>query len=403
MKITHVTDALSTSGGGLSMAVIELVGALQRHGVEVDVHGIASEGERLMPAASLPLTSHPVTSSRPWPRSKPLRAAVGGSAASALHTHGLWTDGSVAVHEAWRRNGVPYLVSPHGMLDAWALRNSAWKKRIAAWWFEDAHLRHASVIHALCESERQSIRDYGLTNPVAVIPNGVHLPELSEPPKTGGSTKALLFLGRLHPKKGLAELLHAWAHIFAVAGPAGWHLTIAGWDQGGYRAGLLRRCREGGVPVIEMTVEDYLRDQRQSTAAIDPGSVVFVGSAFGDGKDQLLRRSDGFILPSYSEGLPMAVLEAWAYCLPVAMTDPCNLPEGFASGAATKLPTPDWADDFRKALSDFLSQPDDQLVSMGRAGRNLVTQRFTWDRIAAQFAEVYRWLNGASQRPEWVG
>src|SRR5438094_7691198 len=113
-------------------------------------------------------------------------------------------------HRAHHR---PYMISPHGMLDPWAMRNSWWKKRLARVLYEDQHVRKASCLRALCQSEAESMRAFGLRNPICIIPNGIDLPtvvngsdlsiegQLSEQRKPGGKT--LLYLGRIHPKKGL--------------------------------------------------------------------------------------------------------------------------------------------------------------------------------------------------------
>ena len=137
-----------------------------------------------------------------------------------------------------------------------------------------------------------------------------------------------------------------------------WQFVTAGWDQGGHRAELEQLCREIGVSAASVSVEDYLASQEHLTPlatsgrdeavppyrALTPDScpltpVVFTGPAFGQAKDALLRRADAFILPSFSEGLPMSVLEAWAYGLPVLMTEQCNIPEDFAAGAALRIGT----------------------------------------------------------------
>jgi poly(glycerol-phosphate) alpha-glucosyltransferase len=131
----------------------------------------------------------------------------------------------------------------------------------------------------------------------------------------------------------------------------------------------------------------------------DP-TVIFNGPAFGDAKDALLRRADAFILPSFSEGLPMAVLEAWAYGLPVLMTDQCNLPEGFANDAAIRIGTD--AESIAEGMRSLLRSPTSDLRSLGRNGRLLVERQFTWPRVAAQMKEVYEWVLGGGTRPGCV-
>jgi poly(glycerol-phosphate) alpha-glucosyltransferase len=253
--------------------------------------------------------------------------------------------------------------------------------------YEDAHLEGAACIHALCDAECDAIRGYGLRNPVAVIPNGVDLPDLSalvaEPEwsrllPTGA--KVLLFLSRIHPKKGLVQLIDAWASARRrrVSGIDKWYLVIAGWEQGGHQVELEQRVR----------------------ALHLEGLVLFVGPQFGAEKAASFRRADAFVLPSYSEGLPMAVLEAWSYGLPVAMTPECNLPEGFAAGAAIRL-VPE-GDGMVDGLATLFGINEAERHALGQRGRRLVEQKFVWKRIGAEMTEVYRWVLGQAEKPETV-
>src|SRR5262249_9186759 len=150
-----------------------------------------------------------------------------------VHLHGLWTYGSIAAQLWGRRTGKPVVVSPHGMVDRWALRQSAVKKWTAGAAFEWANLRNASCIHALTEGEVRDLDRLGFRDQVVKVPNGIELPKgikSHEPPR-----RTLLYLGRLHPKKGIAETLLAWS-IFQkklAINPARWQLVIAGWDESG--------------------------------------------------------------------------------------------------------------------------------------------------------------------------
>jgi glycosyltransferase involved in cell wall biosynthesis len=126
--------------------------------------------------------------------------------------------------------------------------------------------------------------------------------------------------------------------------------------------------------------------------------VVFPGPLFGDAKAQALRHADAFLLASHSEGLPMAVLEAWAHRLPVFMSDACNLPEGFAAGAAVRVvPEPE-------ALAETLAThlPDSALASLGHAGRALAARRFSWEAIARRHVALYGWLTRGGAQPDFV-
>lgn len=297
-------------------------------------------------------------------------------APEVVHLHELWTHPAMAAGLAARRLGVPLVLSVHGGLAGWALRHKAWKKRLAESLYVRRLTRGAACAHALNANEYRAMRAYGLQAPVCVVPNGVDLP----PPARGSEPAAwrrripaearvVLFIGRIHPIKGLAEFLHAWhAAGAARSGPERWHLVLAGWDEEGHRDELQALAGRLGVA----------------------DSVHFVGPVFGAEKAASYRSADAFVLPSLSEGLPVVVLEAWAHGLPVLMTDACNLPEGFAAEAAWRLlPEPAPA---ARALRDFLALPPDRRAELGANGLALVRARFTWERIGAELLAVYRWL-----------
>jgi glycosyltransferase involved in cell wall biosynthesis len=303
-----------------------------------------------------------------------------------IHAHGLWMYTDVAARRAARRAGVPLLVSPHGMLDPWALRNSGWKKRLAGRLFTDKTLGNAACIHALCESEYRSIRRYGLGNPVCIIPNGVNLSNDTTPPQrsmdvqqTDDEARTVLFMGRIHAKKGLENLVKAWSTAISKKYPHnGWRLVIAGNDQYGH--------------------EDKLKNMVRDLAL--ERDIVFTGPLQGRDKETALAQADAFILPSYSEGLPIAVLEAWAHRLPVVMTRECNIPEGFAAGAAVEVrPEPQ---SIAEGLQRLFAMDSRERRALGDRGRALVESRFTWLAAATEMMNVYRWLLDQGPQPDCV-
>lgn len=299
-----------------------------------------------------------------------------------VHQHGLWLYPSLAVAAWRRRRASPVVISTQGMLEPWALHNSRSKKAVAAWMFERSNLRHAACLHC-SEAEVEGVRRFGLRTPVAVIPNGADMPDATARhprpewlPDDG--RKTLLFLGRLHPKKGIRETLDAWSLLKstapAIAGQ--WRLVVAGWDDGGH-------------------AESYVAHVKTSGLSDD---VIFPGAIFGGAKEAVLAHADAFILASHSEGLPMAVLEAWSYALPVLMTRQCNLAEGFEAGAAVEVTTE--PAELSSALARVLSSAD--LQTMGLRGRELVQRKFTWDAVARDLHEVYMWLARGGERPACV-
>jgi poly(glycerol-phosphate) alpha-glucosyltransferase len=294
-----------------------------------------------------------------------------------IHIHGLWIYPSVAAIQ-WSRRRKPYVVSPHGMLDPWALKNSRWKKRLSAALYENRHLREAACLHALNLSEAEAMRAYGLKNPICVIPNGVELPVEPEAKPAPGGSRNLLYLGRLHPKKGLPLLVEAWCRVQRTAEESGWRLIIAGWDQLGHQAEL----------------------QALAAKLHSESRIEFVGPQFGEAKSALFREASAFILPSLSEGLPMTILEAWSWSLPVLMTTNCNLPEGTRAGAAITM-DPD-TEGICGALTKLFSMGIVERMAMGTRGRRLVEEQFRWPRIADRMTQVYDWVLGRGPQPACV-
>ncbi|MEO6217670.1 MAG: glycosyltransferase [Sphingomonas sp.] len=381
MNLGILTASLSTAAGGMFDAIQAPANLLQKRGHEVSVYGI--EDDRL-PEARASWKVKQVQSFRPigparFGYARRLGKTLANEAFDVLHLHGLWNYSSFAASRWNRKNLGKLVISPHGMLDPWARHNAALKKKLVSWAYEDDNLRTAGAIRALCEAEARPIARLGLGVPIAIIPNGVTLPDLGATRTAPDRTrKTLLYLGRIHPKKGLAELIEGWS-IAIRQSPAlrdDWRLRIAGWDDGDHLRHLLK------------LVNDLALDH-----------VEFVGPIYGEAKDEALAGCDAFVLPSRSEGMPMSVLEAWAYEKPVLMTEACNIPEGFAAGAAFRFDTE--AKSIAAAVLELLDSPRD-LREAGKIGRELVEARFTWDRVADQHVALFAWLTGGGDQPEFM-
>jgi poly(glycerol-phosphate) alpha-glucosyltransferase len=387
MRVAVLTNTISRNAGGLFWSVRSLCKNISSDGCSVQVFAgedqFSSEDKRVW--HGVPLAIFRTVGPGNFGFQVGLQKEIDIFDPDIVHVHGLWTYPSLAAIR-WMRCGKPCLVSPRGMLDPWALRNSGWKKRLAGLLYENAHLHGAACIHALCDSEYEAIRAYGLNNPVAVIPNGVDLPDLESPQPAAAwqtvliqDSKVLFFLSRLHPKKGLTNLLHAWFQVKrSVPSANQWHLVIAGWDQGGHQAELEQLAAALGIMA----------------------TVHFVGPQFDFAKSASFRGADAFILPSFSEGLPMAVLEAWSYGLPVIMTAACNLPEGFAADAAIRV-DPE-LQSLTTGMTALFEMSTEERKACGKRGRDLVEQCFVWSQIGEQTAAVYRWVLNKGDMPSCV-
>jgi poly(glycerol-phosphate) alpha-glucosyltransferase len=273
------------------------------------------------------------------------------------------------------------------MLDPWAVRNTGWKKRLAAFAYERMNLERAACIRALNRQEAEAIREYGLKNPICIVPNGVDIPSSTS---TGDETarpfpagkRVLLFLGRIHPKKNLMALLEGWSHFQPASASRDtakqWNLAIAGWDQDGHLAELQRRA-------AELQIQE---------------SVQFLGPQFGEGKAACYAHCDAFILPSLSEGLPIVVLEAWSYGKPALITAACNLPDGFEAGAALQIDTT--SEGIAEGLAALCAMSPADRSAMGCRGLALDRSRYTWPNAARRMRSVYEWVVHGGTPPEFV-
>ncbi len=389
VKVGYVTASISRKAGGLFGAVgglAKAINSLDRVDVQTFSLRDAFTDKDADDWGTIKLQAFDVLGSSAIGYAPKMLPAMEAERLDLLHTHGAWMYPSVASRRWALRCGRPYLISAHGMLDPWALQNSKWKKRVAAWLYEVSHLKGAACLHALCESEAASYRAFGLRNPICVIPNGIDLPSGERavfPPWQGAlpaSSKVLLFLGRLHPKKGIEQLIKAWSLACKADDclSKDWRLVITGWDDGGYEAVLKSLTKE-------LDVNDR---------------VLFTGPLFGADKQAALDFADAFVLPSFSEGLPMAPLEAWASGMPVIMTEQCNLPEGFDHEAAIKVEPQ--IDSIMSALLNLFTMSTGELNDMGLRGQQLVREQFSWDHIGSEMCQVYDWVLGNGSKPSCV-
>ena len=384
MKISLLTTTNSHLAGGLYNSVRNLGLAMLAKDADVNIvsYNDAFSADDLYAYGKLPMKIYHTTSIPLLSRlgySHDLVKLLDVTKPDVIHSQGIWMYNSKAAldYKTRHRNSIS-ITAPRGMLDPWALRQSAWLKKIVGRWFEYQHLNICDCIHALCESEKNSIRKFGLKNPVAIIPNGINLPKpFTRPPK---NKRILLFISRIHLKKGLELLIDAIV-IVNKEKPnllSNWIVRIAGWNQLGYQEYLQKK-------VQELQLNKF---------------ISFIGPVLGEQKRNELINADAFVLPSYSEGLPMSILEAWSYSLPVVMTDFCNLEEGFSSNAAIRIELN--ARNIADRLISLFEMTEMERKIIGTNGYILVSSRFTWSTIADKVLMLYDYLLGGSSKPEFV-
>jgi len=288
--------------------------------------------------------------------------------AAILHCHGIWDPMYHAAARLARRKDIPMVYSIRGMLEPWALRHKRWKKRLGWMAYQRADLTRAALLHATSEAEVDSIRRCGFDDSqILTLPNAVPLPpDLAHLTAITQRTRTLLFLGRIHPVKGIPPLLEAWA----AAAPAGWTLQLTGPDCDGHRAGLETVVRRAGLT----------------------GRVRFTGSVDGEEKWRLLAEAGCLVLTSYSENFGMVAAEALAVGTPVAAST--GTPWQRLEDEDAGWWVPPTRDGWVAFLEDLSSRSMKSLEAMGERGRAFAAREFSSPSIALRFAGAYRSLLG---------
>lgn len=368
----QIVASVDNAAAGPSYSVTTLSAALGRQGHDSAVMAVGQrEPEPGLEIFAQDLAGFPLLNRLMLSRglARALDAAAGKSA--VLHMHGLWLMPNIYPARAAQLHGVPLIVSPRGMLGPEALAFSARRKKLV-WALGQRHaLETAACFHATAESEVEDIRRIGLTAPVAVIPNGIDIPE-GEPDM---AARTVLHLGRLHPKKGIDRLVAAWACV-ADRYPD-WRLRIVGPSEIGCREALERQVRDLGAP-----------------------RVAFEGTLFGADKQAAYRQAGLFVLPTLNENFGMVVAEALAAGVPVICTKGApwqGLETEHCGWWVDHGPEP-----MAAALDAALSLPDEARRQMGARGCAWMQRDFGWDGIANRMAQVYAWCLMQGDRPDCV-
>ena len=293
--------------------------------------------------------------------------------ADIIHDSGIWLrHNHLIAREACRRK-IPRVVSPRGMLEPWALNYRKWKKRMAWFAYQRRDLQSADVLHATAAREAEQFRDLGLRAPIAIVPNGVKVPEVSGT-RIPGPEKTALFLSRIHPVKGLPILVEAWSRLR----PENWRMRVVGRDEDNHLTEVQHLVRQAGLE------ESW-----------DFGEAVE-----GEEKWRAMQEADLFILPSYSENFGIVVAEALATGTPVITTTGTPW-EGLRQHNCGWW-VPANAEGLASALQDATSCPASGLVAMGERGRLLAERDYGWERVAKQMIDCYQWILGDASKPACV-
>ena len=368
-KIIQITPAISAEASGPSYSVSRLTETLINLGEDVDLVTIDWDNT---PNFNF-LKSFPIIGNKKIGLSPKLykwlnKEALNFKGNLVFHNHGMWQMNAVYPGQIANKYKIPYIVSPRGTFSIKAFNSGSQIKKIFWPIFQKPSFKNVSIFHATSYNEYLEIRNMGFKQPVAIIPNGIDIPNLFE--QTISVQKTLLYLGRINSIKGLDLLLPAWGKVQDKF--PDWNLRIIGDDLGYHGSNGYKNKME-------------LMAKKLKLKRVD-----FVGALYGNEKRQAYSDADLFILPTYSENFGVSVAEALASATPVIVT------KGAPWADIEKYKVGKWVDinidSLVIAMNDLMSLPQIDLKNMGKRGRDWMTNEFSWIQVSKKMGQLYQWL-----------
>lgn len=365
MKIVMTVESLSPAAGGTAEVVRELSNALPKasNAISLQVFSHSRKSETM----DLNSKSISIECVSIWGHGLARQMEkVGIKDCNILHDHGQWLPINHASRVVASKYSIARVVSPHGMLSPWARTQKRLKKLLAWRLYSRRDLECANVVHATSQLECDELRSFGIRAPIAIIPNGVnppvHFSDFTKPERP-----YILFMSRIHKKKGIAELLNVWERL----GDKGYELVLAGPDEQGIMA-----------------------------SSKLPRNVRYVGMVRGEEKSKLLYEASLFVLPSYSENFGVVVAEAMMAGVPVLTTK--NTPWELIKNEKCGW----WIDmnemELERTLVEAMQIQPDQLRAMGQRSKEIAFQEFQWDSVVDKFLCLYHWVLTGENEPDFL-
>lgn len=373
MKLLIFLTNIDQNKGGPSRSVPLLVKGLAELGVDVTLMVIESGDMNLHVLEGTSAKLHLIPEDY---KRRDLESFIRREKFNVIHGQCIWEPLFHHVRVIADKNHIPFLLTPRGTLEPWSLQQKKWKKKIARWLYQDKDLRKCACIYTTADMEAKHVRELGFENPISVIPNGIETSGYPCRLDPAVDKKQVLFLSRIHPKKGIEVLLAAWKRVI-VAHP-GWSLLIVGNGDDSYIQSLKDK-------VNEMSLSDTVRISLP---------------VFGEEKIALYQSSSLFVLPSYSENFGMVIAEALSCGVPVITTD--NTPWELLNETQTGWCISLTEDNLVNAMEEALSMDSDTLYQMGQKGSREVYERFDYHSVAKKNVELYSWIIEGGTPPSFI-
>ena len=377
IRISHVIKSIDLETGGPARSTTHLINELNE--VNPNLHVTLNTFVTKNPIINQFENKNSINffTNNNYFHSTELRNDVIKSNYSLLHGQGIWEFPVHQMSTMAREFRIPYVISPRGMLEPWSLNQKKIKKRIAMLLFQRKDLQMADCIHATANSEAKNLRELGFTNPIALIPNGINLLDYPDYNKLPNTKRKLLFLSRIHEKKGIELLINSWNELDTKY-TKDWEIEIIGSGNDEY------------IQNLKKLINKYKLNS----------SIVISKPIYGIQKLKKYQSSDLFVLPSYSENFGIVIAEALACKLPVITT------KGVPWSELNLLGCGEWIDiglePLKESLKKMLLKSNEEFLKMGTIGRNLIIEKYSMNSTAGKMNKLYQWILKKEDKPEYV-
>lgn len=373
MKVLTFLTCIDQSKGGPSRSVPMFVRGLAEAGVDVTLMVIKSDDMNLHALDGTTAKTHLLTTNY---RKKGLEEFVAKEKFDVIHGQCIWEPLFHQMRVVADKFNIPFILTPRGTLEPWPMQQSKWKKKIAMWLYQRKDLNRCACIYTTADMEAQHIKELGFNRPMCVIPNGIETEGYPCRTSINDVKKQVLFLSRVHPKKGIEVLIDAWTVINKEF--PNWILTIVGNGEEAYIQTLRAKVKDLGLE----------------------GYVQISAPVFGKDKIKLYQSSSLFCLPSYSENFGMVIAEALSCGVPVLTTD--NTPWEILNETQTGWCIPLSTDGVIEKLRLAMSMDATELYEMGQRGSRMVYDNFNYHSCALKNKALYEWVVNGGQEPEFM-
>lgn len=373
MKILSFVSTLDLSSGGPSRSVPMLVKGLAELGVDITLMTIRSEN---MNIHSLEGTSAKLKVLSPSFSRKEIAKYLADERFELIQIQSVWEMPYHKVILEARKQNIPYIVTPRGMLEPWSLSQKKWKKKLAWWLYQRNDVQKSACVFTTAKMEAEHVSNLGITTCKAVIPNGIETDAYPCKTSVEGVKKQVLFLSRVHVKKGIELLFEAWKRLHSDY--VDWQLLVIGNGEAEYIHSLENRVESLG-----------LKD-----------SIKILPPVFGEAKIKVYQESALFCLPSFSENFGMVIAEAMSCGTPVITTTNC--PWEILNETDTGWCVDLSVENLEHTLREAMGMDANALYDMGQRASKLIYDNFDYRSVTRKTLRLYEWLLNSGEKPEFV-